>query len=104
MRRAKTKFFVPKDSIQFADFKKFENISLILTKFCPFLVEIDGELKKPRYDRFGRHIKLSEEAFEIYNEYLRRIEALLLSINFQTKSEIPPRNRFRRRKHLRNVN
>ena len=79
--KAKMKFFVPKDLI-FADFKKFENISLILTKFCPFLVR-DGKLEKPRYDWLGYHIKLSERSLKLYNEYLRRIEDLLSSIDAQ---------------------
>jgi len=81
MRKAKTRFFVPKDLI-FVDFKKFENISLILTKFCPFL-ERDGKLEKPRYDWLGYHIKLSERSLKLYNEYLRRIEDLLSSIDAQ---------------------
>ncbi len=83
MRGERLKLFVPKDILPLTQglFKKgryvdsFDNLSLLLTKFCPFS-ERNGIIERPKYDKFGYEIKLPEGAHELYNRHFQRLIAL----------------------------
>ncbi|WP_290901637.1 type III-B CRISPR module RAMP protein Cmr6, partial [Ferroglobus sp.] len=94
------KFFVAKDLLPLAEntFKRgkyigiLDNLSILLTKFCPFF-EKNGEVEKPKHDRFGHEIKLPEKALELYDSYFNHFENFLRGVkastfNLVTKSRL----------------
>jgi len=53
----------------------FDNLSLTLSKFCPFTEE-NGTIDGPKYTRLGYSIELPRRALEVYTRYFTGMETL----------------------------
>lgn len=86
----KLKFYLPRDLRDLAQraFPKgrydgsFDNLSLVISKLCPFSERKDGE--KPRYDAFGYKIKFPEKVCDPYSRFFKNLNELFNSIKAET--------------------
>ena len=85
------KFYVPKDLQNlirnaFSNNRysnTFDNLSLVITKCCPFL-ENGESIEKPKYDKFGYKITLPKQALELYDDFYKRLKDFWNSIKAET--------------------